>query len=50
MVRSLLVYTELSKTFEFWLTSIYGADNYLFYGNKARELHPPGLYILMNFY
>ena len=49
MIRSVLVYNELIKQFVSWLDSIYGIDQYLYYP-KERELHPPGMYILLNFY
>ena len=50
MIRSVLVYNELVKQFIDWLDQIYGIDQYLYYGNKERELHPPGMYVLLNFY
>jgi hypothetical protein len=33
-----------------WMNLIYGDDNYLFPDNKAFDDHPPGMYILKNFY
>lgn len=50
IIRSTFVYQQLNNTLNTWIEYLYGQDDLMYPWNPYWEMHPPGYYILTDFY